>query len=191
MKKRIWMVWGCILLLVLTACGANASPTEEAKSTVEGFFQAFAKMDTKEMAKFLPKEMREKQQSAEKESSSLNMDDPNVKKQVDMYKSVFAKVQAAYVSGEIEKGKTEGTLTYKVTAPNMMDLASKMMSIIGPNGQPDYSKLDLSTVKTDETSLDIDVKYDDDRWVIADPQTLFMKTMGVQGNATDMMPMQP
>ena len=48
MKKRIWMVWGCILLLVLTACGANASPTEEAKSTVEGFFQAFAKMDAKE-----------------------------------------------------------------------------------------------------------------------------------------------
>lgn len=191
MKKRIWMVWGCILLLVLTACGANASPTEEAKSTVEGFFQAFAKMDAKEMAKFLPKEMREKQQSAEKESSSLNMDDPNVKKQADMYKSVFAKVQAAYVSGEIEKGKTEGTLTYKVIAPDMMDLASKMMSIIGPNGQLDYSKLDLSTVKTDEKSLDIDVKWEDDRWVIADPQTLFIKTMGVQGNVTDMMPAQP
>lgn len=191
MKKRIWMVWGCILLLILTACGAKASPTEQAKSTVEGFFQAFAKMDAKEMAKYLPKDMREKQQRAEKESSSLNTDDPNVKKQADVYKSVFAKVQAAYVSGEIEKGKTEGTLTYKVTTPNMMDLVSKMMSILGPNGQPDYSKLDISNVKTDDISLDIDVKQEEDRWVLADPQTLLMKTMGVQGNMTDMMPVQP
>ena len=199
MKKRMWLAGSIVLLLILTACGAKASPTEQAKATVEGFYQALSKMEFSKMKQYFPKEVREQKNdipmaSAETPTDQGTMETSggtvNVAQQMETMKKFLSTIKATYESGEIAEGAKEGTLTYKVESPSMMDYMQKLALTVGPDGQPDYTKIDETSFETETNTVAIDVKEETGKWVLSDPQSLFMKALGVQGDPMKMLEKQ-
>lgn len=175
MKKRIAVILlAFVMVLSLAACGGNKpkTDTDMAKAAIEGFYGAIKDFKISDLKEYVSKDL-----AGEMTEEALGSGD-----EVEIMKVIFSKVTAVYKSGEIEKDATSGKLTYTLGVLDMKSLMGQLMELaLSGSAEPDMTKINWDKVDVVEKDVEIEVKKEDDKWIIANPETAIINIMGGEG----------
>lgn len=160
MKKFLYLVAAVFALTSLYGCGNKmSSETKKAKETVDSFFAALKNADFKTAADFVSTEEQEPMRNTEWEDDFER----------EFMETYLSKISSKYISGEIEKDKTEGSLMYKFKSIDMGDYINKV-GLNNPTpegGAPQIKDVDIDGIHMVELEKSVYLKKEGDKWLIA------------------------
>lgn len=160
MKKFLYLVAAVFALTSLYGCGNKmSSETKKAKETVDSFFAALKNADFKTAADFVSTEEQEPMRNTEWEDDFER----------EFMETYLSKISSKYISGEIEKDKTEGSLMYKFKSMDMGEYVSKV-GLNNPTlegGAPKIKDVDIDGIHMVELEKSVLLKKEGDKWLIA------------------------
>ena len=160
MKKFLYLVAAVFALTSLYGCGNKmSSETKKAKETVDSFFAALKNADFKTAADFVSTEEQEPMRNTEWEDDFER----------EFMETYLSKISLKYLSGEIEKDKTEGSLMYKFKLMDMGEYVSKV-GLNNPTlegGAPKIKDVDIDGIHMVELEKSVLLKKEGDKWLIA------------------------
>lgn len=160
MKKFLYLVAAVFALTSLCGCGNKmSSETEKAKETVDSFFAALKDADFKTAADFVSTEEQEQMRNTEWQDDFER----------EFMETYLSKISSKYISGEIEKGKTESSLLYEFKSIDMGEYISKI-GLNNPTlegGAPKIKDVDVDGIHMVELEKSVFLKKEGDKWLIA------------------------
>ena len=168
MKKLLFIILTIFVLTTTYGCG-NKTETDKAKVTVDNFFAALKDADFKKAADFVLSEEQEQMRNTQWEDDFER----------EFMETYLSKISAKYISGEIEKDKTEGSLMYKFKSIDMGDFISKV-GLNNPTiegGAPKIKDVDIDGMHMVELEKSVFLKKEGDKWLIANVNDLMNAIM--------------
>lgn len=160
MKRILYIIAAVLAFTSLYGCGNNSSSeTEKAKETVDSFFAALKDADFKTAADFVSSEEQESMRNTEWQDDFER----------EFMETYLSKISSKYISGEIEKDKTEGSLMYKFKSIDMGDYINKV-GLNNPTlegGAPKIKDVDIDGIHMVELEKSVFLKKEGDKWLIA------------------------
>lgn len=162
------------MVLSLASCVGNKSKTDTdmAKAAVDGFYGALKEFKVDELKNYVSKDL----------AGQMTKDALGAGDDVEMMKIIFSKVTVAYKSGEIKKDATSGKLTYTLGTIDLKNIVPQLMELVLEGSEEsDMTKIDWDKAEIVEKDIEIEVKKEEDKWIIADPETAFMRLINTDG----------
>lgn len=160
MKKFLYIIAAVLAFTSLYGCGNNStSETEKAKETVDSFFAALKDADFKTAADYVSSEEQEQMRNTEWHDDFER----------EFMETYLSKISSKYISGEIEKDKTEGSLMYEFKSMDMGEYVNKvgLNNPLIEGGAPKIKDVDVDGIHMVELEKSVFLKKEGDKWLIA------------------------
>lgn len=170
MKKLLFIILTIFVLTTTYGCGnKTATETDKAKETVDNFFAALKDADFKKAADFVLSEEQEQMRNTQWEDDFER----------GFMETYLSKLSSKYISGEIEKDKTDGSLMYKFKSMDMGEYISKV-GLNNPTiegGAPQIKDVDVDGIRMVELEKSVFLKKEGDKWLIANANDIMNAIM--------------
>lgn len=170
MKRILYIIAAVLAFTSLYGCKSKtSSETEKAKETVDSFFAALKDADFKTAADFVSGEEQEQMRNTEWHDDFER----------EFMETYLSKISSKYISGEIEKDKTEGSLMYEFKSMNMGEYVNKV-GLNNPmleGGAPQIKDVDVDGINMVELEKSVFLKKEGDKWLIANVNDVMNEIM--------------